>query len=131
MNRGLALKTVLSSVGPIFIALVYPMMMFMRQEPALSMMFSLYVTLGVFFLAAVRNPLASRSLITFTAWSSFAHAALVGTQAISNMVARGELIGVAVLALIGAVLLGLLPAKSAPLPSSAHTNQLSRNSEER
>jgi hypothetical protein len=36
-------------------------------------------------------------VIAFTAWSSLAHAALMGTQACRNMVARGELIGVAVL----------------------------------
>ncbi len=45
-------------------------------KPALSMMLSLYVTLGVFLLLAIRNPLANRSVIAFTAWSSFAHAAV-------------------------------------------------------
>jgi hypothetical protein len=39
------------------------------------MMLSLYVTLGVFLLIAVRNPSANRSRIAFTAWSSFAHGA--------------------------------------------------------
>ena len=75
------------------------------------MMLSLYVTLGVFLLLAILNPLANRSLIAFTAWSSFAHAALMGTQAMRNMVARGELIGVAVLIVIGAALIALAPAK--------------------
>jgi hypothetical protein len=97
MNRELTLKIVLALVGLLFLALVYPMAVFVRQEPALSMMLSLYVTLGVFLLLSIRNPLANRSLIVFTAWSSFAHAALMGTQAMRNMVARGELIGVAVL----------------------------------
>ena len=73
------------------------------------MMLSLYVTLGVFLLLSIRNPLANRSLIAFTAWSSFAHAALMGTQAMRNMVARGELIGVAVLIVIGAALIALAP----------------------
>jgi hypothetical protein len=111
MNREMALKIVLALVGLVFLALVYPMAIFMRQEPALSMMLSLYVTLGFFLLLAVRNPLASRSLIAFTAWSSFAHAALMGTQAMRNMVARGELIGVAVLVVIGVALIALAPAK--------------------
>jgi hypothetical protein len=96
-------------VGLLFLALVYPMAVFIRQEPALSMMLSLYVTLGVFLLLSIRNPLANRSLIAFTAWSSFAHAALMGTQAMRNMVARGELIGVAVLIVIGAALIALAP----------------------
>jgi uncharacterized protein DUF6632 len=111
MNRELALKIVLAVVGLLFLALVYPLALFMRQEPALSMMLSLYVTLGVFLLLAVRNPLASRSLIAFTAWSSFAHAAVMGTQALRNMISHGELIGVAVLVVIGAALIALAPAK--------------------
>jgi hypothetical protein len=41
----------------------YPLIVFARQDPALSMMFSLYVTLGVFLLLAIRDPRANRSLI--------------------------------------------------------------------
>ena len=123
MNREVALKVVLALVGLLFIALGYPMVVFIRQDPALSMMFSLYVTLGVFLLLAIRNPSASRSLISFTAWSSFAHAALMGTQAWRNMVARGELIGVAVLVIIGAVLIALAPPKQL-LESASHPGQL-------
>ncbi len=111
MNSELALKIVLAVVGLLFIALGYPMVLSMRPEPALSMMLSLYVTLGVFLLLAIRSPSASRSLIAFTAWSSFAHAALMGTQAIRNMIAREELIGGAVLAIIGTVLIALAPPK--------------------
>lgn len=106
-----ALKIVLVVVGIIFVALAYPMVIFIREEPALSMMLSLYVTLGIFLLIAARNPSAHRSLIGFTAWSSLAHAALMGTQAMRHMVARVELIGVAVLILIGVALLALAPAK--------------------
>ena len=65
-------------VGSLFLALVYPLTVFVRQDPALSMMLSLYVTLGIFLLLAARNPSANRSLIAFTAWSSFAHAAVMG-----------------------------------------------------
>jgi hypothetical protein len=111
MNRVLALKIVLGVVGIVFLALAYPLVIFIRQDPATSMMFSLYVTLGVFLLLAIRNPSAHRSLIAFTAWSSFAHAAVMGTQACRNMVARGELIGVAVLVLIGIALIALAPAR--------------------
>jgi hypothetical protein len=112
MNREMALKIVLRVVGVLFLALVYPMVVFVREEPALSMMLSLYVTLGVFLLLAIRSPWANRSLIAFTAWSSFAHAALMGAQALLNMVARGELIGVGVLIVIGIALIALAPEKS-------------------
>jgi hypothetical protein len=110
MNRERALKVVLVVVGLIFSALVYPLTMFVRQEPALAMMLSLYVTLGIFLLLAARNPSANRSLIAFTAWSSFAHA-VVSFQGVRNLVARGELIGSAVLVVIGVALIALAPGK--------------------
>ena len=116
MNRELALKIVLGWVGALFLLLSYPMIMFVRVDPSVSMMFSLYVTLGVFLLLAIRNPSAHRSLIAFTAWSSFAHAIVMGTQALRNIVGRGELIGVAVLIVIGLTLLVLAPAKQHPEP---------------
>jgi hypothetical protein len=111
MNRARALKVVLGLVGSIFVALVYPLVIFARQEPALSMMFSLYVTLGIFLLLALRNPSENRNLIAFTAWSSFAHAGVMGTQAFRNMISRGELGGVVALVVIGVALIALAPAK--------------------
>src|SRR5436190_9378778 len=116
MNREVALKIVLALVGLLFLASAYPLMLFVRQDPALSMMFSIYVTLGVFLLLAIRNPLANRSLIAFTAWSSFAHAAVMGTQALRNIISRGELVGVAILVVIGVALLALAPAKQRRAP---------------
>jgi len=111
MNREAALKIVLALVGLLFLALTYPLIMFVRQDPSLSMMFSIYVTLGVFLLLAIRNPSANRSLIAFTAWSSFAHAAVMGTQALRNIVSREELVGVAALIVIGLALIALAPLK--------------------
>jgi hypothetical protein len=63
MRRERALKIVLVVVGLLFSALAYPSLMFVKQEPALAMMLSLYVTLGIFLLLAARNPSAHRSLI--------------------------------------------------------------------
>ena len=111
MWRERVLKVVLVLVGLLFSALVYPLTMFVRQEPALAMMLSLYVTLGVFLLQGARNPSANRSLIAFTAWSSFAHAAVMAVQAFRNVIPRGELLGVAVLVVIGVALIMLAPAK--------------------
>ena len=106
-----ALKVVLVVVGLLFVAGVYPLLMFVRQEPALAMMLSLYVTLGIFLLLAARDPSANRSLIAFTAWSSLAHAAVMGTQAFRKLIERGELIGVAVLVIIGVAMIALAPSK--------------------
>src|SRR3954454_13669221 len=109
MRREGILKAVLVVVGLIFSALIYPLVLFVKEEPALSMMLSVYVTLGIFLLRASRNPSAHRSLIAFTAWSSFVHAALMGFQAFRNFVRHGELVGVAVLILIGIALIVLAP----------------------
>src|ERR1700730_4927033 len=96
----------------------------MRRERALkialAMMLSVYVTIGLFFLLAARNPSANGSLIAFTAWSSFAHAALMAVQAFRNFIPRGELLGVGVLVIIGVALIVLAPAKqSGELASAA------------
>jgi len=109
VGRERALKAVLVVVGLLFAALVLPMLLFAKQEPALAIMLSVYATLGVFLLLAARNPAANRSLIAFTAWSSLAHAALMGTQAFLHLVERGELIGVGVLAVLGIALIWLAP----------------------
>jgi len=121
MNREMILKIVLTLVGLLFIALVYPLVMMLRQEPALSMMLSLYVTLGVFLLLAVRDPSSHRSLIAFAAWSSFAHAAVMGFQSWRHMIAPRELIGVAVFIVIGVVLITFAPNKSAEASSIYQT----------
>jgi hypothetical protein len=118
VGRRRALKIVLVVVGLLFAALVYPMLMFVKQEPALAMMLSVYATLGVFLLLAVRNPAANRSLIAFTAWSSLVHGAFMVTQAFYGFVQRGELVGVGVLALIGITLIVLAPARQATQATS-------------
>jgi Family of unknown function (DUF6632) len=119
MRRERGLKVVLVLVGLLFTAGIYPLTMFARQEPALAMMLSLYVTLGIFLLLAGRDPSANRTLIAFTAWSSFAHAAVMAVQAFRNLIPRGELWGVAALVIIGVALIVLAPAKSMERVSAA------------
>jgi|SRR2546427_11362348 len=114
MNRERALKVVLVLVGLLFLAGVYPVVMYLwrpgNESPGDAMMLSLYVTLGVFLLLAARNPSANRSLIAFTAWSSFAAVmAVLAFQIASER--RDLLIAVAVLAFIGVALIVLAPAK--------------------
>ena len=111
MRRERALKIVLMLVGLLFTAMIYPLVLFVKEEPALAMMMSLYVTLGIFLIVAARNPSANRNIIAFTAWSSFAHAAVMSFQAFRNLIAHGELIGSAVLVVIGVALIALAPAK--------------------
>ena len=119
MKRERALKIVLVVVGVLFCAALYPLVLMVKQDPALAMMMSLYTTLGVFLLLASRNPSAHRSLIAFAAWSSFAHAAVMSFQSLLNMIARRELIGSAVFAVIGIALVALAPAKKSVERASA------------
>ena len=111
MKRERLLKVVLVVVGLLFCAGVYPMILLAKQDPALPMMMSLYVTLGVFLLLASRDPSSHRSLIAFAAWSSVAHAAVMGLQAYLNLIARRELFGVATFGVIGIALIALAPGK--------------------
>jgi hypothetical protein len=122
MRRERALKVVLVLVGLLFSAAVYPLVLMVRQDPALAMMLSLYATLGIFLLLAARNPSEHRSLIAFAAWSSFAHAALMAAQAFLNLIPRRELIGVAAFVVIGLALIVLAPAsRSLELGTDRHS----------
>jgi drug/metabolite transporter superfamily protein YnfA len=111
MIRDRALKVVLIIVGLLFCAGAYALTLVWRQDPALAMMLSVYVTLGIFLLLAARDPSRNRSLIAFTAWSSFAHAGLMGAQVFRHLIAMRELMGVLALAVIGVTLIVLTPAK--------------------
>jgi peptidoglycan/LPS O-acetylase OafA/YrhL len=115
MRRERALKVVLVLVGLVFSAGVLPVMDSLSHQNqsmyTFDMMLSLYVALGIFLLIAARNPSANRSLIAFTAWSSFAHAAVMAVTALSKGGYRGDLWGVAVLIIIGVTLIVLAPAK--------------------
>jgi len=116
MTRERVLKVVLVVVGLLFSAGIYPLTMSLRKlnesDYGDDMMLSLYVTLGVFLLMAVRNPSAHRSLIAFAAWSSFAHGAVMAVLAVHIASERGGLLSaVAVLVVIGVALIALAPAK--------------------
>src|SRR5437660_4766379 len=119
MRRERALKVVLVVVGLLFSAGVYPLIMMVKQDPALAMMMSLYATLGVFLLLAARRPSEHRSLIAFTAWSSFAHAALMAVQAFLNLIRRRELMGVVVFILICVALIVVAAAMQSTERASA------------
>jgi len=125
MNRERTLKILLVLVGLLFVAGLYPLLPSLGNvhsdvSSGDKMMLSIYVTLGVFLLLAVRNPAAHRSLIAFTAWSSFAHGAVMTIMAFQIPKERTSLlIAVGVLAFIGVALLALAPAKPAAGRASA------------
>ena len=120
VTREKLLKTALRAFGAIFffiypLGLVWPSGWLWHGGEGkyyLQMICSIYVVLGVFLIAAARNPSEHRSLISFTVWSSLAHAGIMAAQSIFDSHETGHLIGdVPALLLVAAVLWVLSPAK--------------------
>jgi len=113
------IRIALIAVGVIFIFGIWPLTVFWPsgwswhtegRSEYLEMILGLYATLGVFLIMASRNPLAHRSLIWFTVWSSVVHAGIMAVQSIANPQHIGHLWGdVAVLLVVAAVLAALIP----------------------
>src|SRR5215467_2873335 len=110
------LRIALVVVGLIFMFGIYPLSIVWPsgwswgQPESLQMILGIYFTLGVFLLLASRNPLAHRSLIWFTVWSSVAHGAIMGAQSLAMSQHRGHLWGdVLALFVVAALLSALMP----------------------
>lgn len=104
-----ALQIVLVVVGLLFTAGIIPLVMFFSREPAVSMIMSIYVTLGVFLLLAARNPAANKSFIVFAGWANVAHAGVMAVQEFQHVIQRQELLGVTLFGVVGVVLIALAP----------------------
>jgi len=121
------LRMALLLVGLIFIFGIYPLTIFWPSGWAwhtggrsdyLQMILGIYATLGVFLVAASRNPLAHLSLIWFTVWSSVVHGGIMAAQALANAEHIGHLWGdVPALFLVAAVLAILTPRGAALKPA--------------
>jgi succinate-acetate transporter protein len=119
MVRERVLKIVLVVVGFFFIAGIVPLTMFFSREPAVAMIMSIYVTLGIFLLLAVRDPAGNRSLIAFAGWANLAHAGVMAVQEFRHVIERQELAGVVVFGIVGIVLVALAPTKQSVAKASA------------
>jgi len=95
------LKIALVVFGIIFL-LVYPLSMIWPSGWVwhggegtyyLQMICGIYAVLGVYLIAAARDPSKYRSLISFTIWSSVVHAGIMAAQAISDQREIGHLTG--------------------------------------
>jgi len=111
--RERVLQVVLVVVGVIFVAGAYPLVRFFSEEPAVPMLMSIYVTLGVFLIVAARNPAANRNVIAFAGWANVAHAGVMSVQEYMRIIKPQELPGVIVFGIIGVVLVAMTPGKGA------------------
>ena len=118
MIRERALKVVLVIFGLLSISEIYLVARDLRHlhaaDPGDTMMYSQDITLGIFLLLAARNPSAHRSLIAYTAWSSFAHAVVMSALGFGPTYVNDRLgywVGSAWLVAGGVTLLALSPRK--------------------
>jgi hypothetical protein len=118
-NKMRYLRIVLFAVGLIFVVGLYPLTIFLPSgyswhEPlSEQMLFGVYATLGVFLIIASRNPLAHRSLIWFTVWSSVVHGGIMAVQAVVYPQHIGHILGdVQGLLVVAAVIAYLMPRPS-------------------
>ena len=79
----------------------------------LEMIIGIYATLGVFLMIASRDPLAHKSLIWFTVWSSVVHGGIMGVQALANTKHMGHLYGDVAALIAVAIVLAILTPRSA------------------
>jgi hypothetical protein len=122
-DRAKYLRVALILFGLMFLLGVYPLTIVWPagwawhptgQSLYLQMILGIYATLGVFLLIASRDPLANRSLIWFTVWSSLVHGGIMAAQSIAYPEHRGHLVGdVPALLIVAAVLAYLMPRATA------------------
>jgi len=122
------LRFALLLVGLVFLFGVYPLTILWPsgwawhtgQSEYLQMILAIYATLGVFLIRASRDPVAHRSLIWFTVWSSVVHGAVMAVQAIADTQHIGHLWGdVAALLLVAGILAFLMPRSDATVVQRA------------
>jgi hypothetical protein len=115
------LRIALLLVGLIFIFGIYPLTIVWPsgwswnagQSEYLQMILGIYATLGVFLVIASRNPLAHRSLIWFTVWSSVVHGGIMAVQSLANSQYMGHLSGDVLALFVVAIALALLTPRGA------------------
>lgn len=115
------LRVALIVVGVIFIVGIYPLTILWPsgwswgESEYLQMILGVYATLGVFLLIASRNPLANRSLIWFTVWSSIVHAGIMAAQSFAKSENMGHLWGDVAALFVVAIVLALLTPRGAAM----------------
>jgi hypothetical protein len=120
-TRLLYLRIALIVLGLIAIFGFYPLMVLWPSGWAWGhghshyamMIVGIYATLGVFLLIASRDPLAHKSLIWFTVWSSIVHGGIMIVQAVNDPAEYGHLIGDVPVLFLVAIVLGVLMPRGA------------------
>lgn len=114
------LKLALTAFGAVFLV-IYPLGLFWpsgwiwhsgQGSYYLQMICAVYAVLGVFLIIAARNPAKHKSLISFTVWSSAAHAGVMAVQAVTDGHEMGHMLGDVPALFLVAIVLGYLNSGS-------------------
>jgi len=84
-----------------------------------QMILGIYLPLGVFLLLAIRDPLASRSLILAFGWSTITHAAVMTIQSYQHGTLSARTVELLIVWAMGLVLLLLAPRPVASVATAA------------
>lgn len=115
-------QIVVGVIGLFYVGLLYPLftdlwrskwLIEMHNEECEPMFITFFVALGVFLLLAARKPREYRTVIAFAAWQSLAHSAVMIVQTVQayDHGTPRDFKDVIITAVIGVVLLALVPAK--------------------
>lgn len=117
-NRFAFLPLIMRIVGLVFVFGVYPLTILWPsgwcwhagggRSEYLEMIMGIYATLGAFLVWASRDPVAHRSLIWFTVWSSVVHGGIMLVQALNNPIHTGHLWGDVLGLFLVALILGVV-----------------------
>ena len=118
-----SLKIALVLFGVIFLLGIYPLGLVWPSgwswhtgySDYYLMIVGVYAVLGIFLIAAARDPLANRSLIQFTIWSSLVHGLIMTFQSFGPG-SMGHLMGDVPALFLVAVVLAVLMPRGARLP---------------
>ncbi len=117
MMRQRTLQILLALSGLACLAGLYPLTGALRDGVATTinrqdqMILGIYIVLGIFLLRAARKPSDHRSLILFAGWSTLAHDSVMIVQGMQYHDLRNDLVGFAIIGLVGLALLALAPPR--------------------
>ena len=116
MVRHRTLQCILVFVGLAFVACLYPLSGALTHLSSTDisrgdqMILGIYVPIGFFLLMAARKPAAHRALIACIGFSNLAHVLVMVIQDVHDGSLRDDAVAFAVMAILSAAMILLLPA---------------------
>ncbi len=117
MTRERTLKILLVLLGGVSVLAVIPLVLSLlgadRIPTAEEMILAIYAPIGVYLLAAIRNPSANRPLILCAGWLNVSHATVMVVEVLQHRGEPGQLYLSMALAIVSLALVVLAPRRQA------------------